>query len=149
MEYMKPVIRPAESRDIDSIAEIEQKSFRIPWSKQMIEDEFFNPNAHYFVAEVRGKIVGYTGFWKILDEGHITNVAVHPDYRGLGYGRELIAVMVENAKELDITAMTLEVRVSNSVAISLYESFGFVSAGIRKKYYADNDEDAIIMWLKL
>lgn len=149
MGYMKPVIRPAENRDIDSIVEIEQKSFRIPWSKQMIEDEFFNPNAHYLVAEVMGKIVGYAGFWKILDEGHITNVAVHPDYRGSGYGRELIAVMVDKAKELDITKMTLEVRVSNNVAISLYKSFGFVSAGIRKKYYADNDEDAMIMWLKL
>jgi ribosomal-protein-alanine N-acetyltransferase len=115
----------------------------------MFEDELYNLNAHYLVAEVAGRIVGYIGFWKIIDEGHITNIAVHPDFRGLGYGRELIAAMILKAKEMELIAITLEVRKSNKAAISLYESFGFVSSGIRKKYYSDNNEDALIMWLKL
>lgn len=149
MEYSKPVIRPMESKDLDGIVEVEQKCFSIPWSRLMFEDELYNPNAHYLVAEVSGKIVGYIGFWKIIDEGHITNIAVHPDFRGLGYGRELISAMMQKAKEMDLKAITLEVRISNESAISLYESFGFVSSGIRKKYYSDNNEDALIMWLKL
>ncbi|MGI6623204.1 MAG: ribosomal protein S18-alanine N-acetyltransferase [Clostridiaceae bacterium] len=149
MEYIKPVIRPMENKDLNDIVEVEQKCFRIPWSKSMFEDELYNLNAHYLVAEVAGRIVGYIGFWKIIDEGHITNIAVHPDFRGLGYGRELIAAMILKAKEMELIAITLEVRKSNKAAISLYESFGFVSSGIRKKYYSDNNEDALIMWLKL
>ena len=89
MEYIKPVIRPMENKDLNDIVEVEQKCFRIPWSKSMFEDELYNLNAHYLVAEVAGRIVGYIGFWKIIDEGHITNIAVHPDFRGLGYGRDL------------------------------------------------------------
>lgn len=149
MEYIKPVIRNMESRDLDSIVEIEQKSFSIPWSRLMFEDELFNPNARYLVTEAEGKVVGYIGFWKILDEGQITNIAIHPDFRGLGYGRALITAMIEKAQEMEIHAITLEVRKSNMVAISLYESFGFKTAGIRKNYYSDNNEDALIMWLKL
>ena len=115
----------------------------------MFEDELINSNAYYYVIEVDKRIVGYVGFWKIIDEAHITNVAIHNDYRRLGYGRALINALLNKAKELEIIAVTLEVRVSNLAAISLYERFGFVSSGVRRGYYSDNNEDALIMWLKL
>ncbi len=149
MKYIEPIIRTMEERDLEGILEVENKSFRTPWSKTMFEDELYNLNAHYLVVENMGKIVGYIGFWKIIDEGHITNIAVHPDFRKLGYGKALISALIKKAKDMEIIAITLEVRRSNHVAISLYESFGFVSSGVRKQYYSDNNEDAIIMWLRL
>ena len=90
-----------------------------------VQDELYNLNAYYYVIKVNGKIVGYVGFWKIIDEAHITNVAIHSDYRRSGYGRALINALLNKARELGIIAATLEVRVSNLAAISLYESFGF------------------------
>jgi ribosomal-protein-alanine N-acetyltransferase len=133
--------------DLDSIMELEHKSFSVPWTRGMFEDELYNPSAYYLVLEISGKVCGYAGFWKILDEGHITNVAVHPDFRRSGYGRLLISSLIANAKEYGITALTLEVRVGNIPAISLYESFGFRTSGRRRHYYPDNKEDAFIMWL--
>lgn len=149
MSFVKPLIRLMETRDLDEILEVEMSCFKTPWTRHMFEDELYNSNAYYFVVNVNEKIVGYVGFWKIIDEAHITNVAIHKDYRRLGYGRALITAMLNKAKELEIIAITLEVRVSNLDAISLYESFGFVSSGVRRGYYSDNNEDALIMWLKL
>ncbi len=145
----KPLIRLMNTKDLDEILEVENSCFKNPWTLGMFEEELYNLNAHYFVIVVDGKVVGYVGFWKIIDEAHITNVAIHNDYRGLGYGRALINALLNKAKELEIIAVTLEVRVSNSAAISLYESFGFVSSGVRYGYYSDNNEDALIMWLRL
>lgn len=149
MKFIDPIIRTMEGKDLDGILEVENKCFATPWSKMMFEDELFNLNAHYLVIETMGKIAGYIGFWKIIDEGHITNIAVHPDFRRLGYGKALISAMIQKANDMEIIAITLEVRRSNNIAISLYESFGFVSSGVRKQYYSDNNEDAIIMWLRL
>ena len=126
---------------------MENRCFSIPWTRGMFENELFNPNAFYAVLEVSGKICGYAGIWKILNEGHITNIAVHPDCRRLGYGKLLIKTLIDYAEKNDITSLTLEVRASNKPAISLYESFGFKSSGRRKRYYSDNNEDALIMWL--
>jgi len=138
-----------EHRDLDEILEVEKSCFRSPWTRHMFEDELYNSNAYYYVIDVDGKIAGYAGFWKIIDEAHITNIAVHRDYRRRGYGKALVKTLLDKAKELEIIAVTLEVRVSNTAAISLYESFGFVSSGVRRGYYSDNNEDALIMWLKL
>ncbi|HHU90162.1 MAG TPA: ribosomal protein S18-alanine N-acetyltransferase [Clostridiaceae bacterium] len=138
-----------ELEDLDEVLEVEKSCFKIPWTRLMFEDELINSNAYYYVIEVDKRIVGYVGFWKIIDEAHITNVAIHNDYRRLGYGRALINALLNKAKELEIIAVTLEVRVSNLAAISLYERFGFVSSGVRRGYYSDNNEDALIMWLKL
>lgn len=149
MSFVKPLIRLMETRDLDEILEVEMSCFKTPWTRHMFVDELYNSNAYYFVVNVNEKIVGYVGFWKIIDEAHITNVAIHEDYRRLGYGRALITAMLNKVKELKIIAITLEVRVSNLDAISLYESFGFVSSGVRRGYYSDNNEDALIMWLKL
>lgn len=149
MKSKELVIRSMEDKDLDGVHQVEESCFSSPWTRYMFEDELYNLNAHYLVIKIDSKIIGYVGFWKILDEGHITNVAIHPDYRKLGYGKALIAALIQKAREPDIIALTLEVRVSNAPAIALYESFGFVISGCRKKYYQDNNEDALIMWLRL
>ena len=95
------------------------------------------------------KIVGYVGVWFVVDEGHITNVAVHSDYRGKKIGDKLVKEMVKLCEESKLVAMTLEVRSSNTVAQNLYRKYGFKMGGIRKEYYSDNKEDAIIMWNQL
>ena len=91
-------------------------------------------------------MVGYIGVWKIVDEGHITNVAVSPDYRRMQIGSALLKNMLEITAEEGIVRHTLEVRTGNEAAIGLYEKFGFETAGVRKGYYEDNGEDALIMW---
>jgi len=95
-----------------------------------------------------GLLIGYAGLWAIEDEGHITNVAVHPDYRRMHLGSILVDMLIAQTRLEGLKRFTLEVRVSNQAAIALYEKFGFVSAGIRKGYYEDNNEDAMIMWLE-
>ena len=105
-----------------------------------------NPRAFYIVAELDEKVVGYAGLWWIGDEGHITNVAVRPGYRHRHIGNGIIQVMIDFTTQEGIMHHTLEVRRSNLPAISLYEKFGFVVEGVRKEYYANNKEDALIMW---
>jgi len=144
----KIVIEKMKSDDIANVVEVENNSFDIPWSKESFENELKNKLAMYLVAKVEGKAVGYVGVWKIFDEGHITNVAVHPDYRGQGIGKSLISELLYLCENEGINSLTLEVRKSNIVAQNLYKRFGFVEEGIRKGYYSDNNEDAIIMWYK-
>jgi len=139
------VIEEMTSSDIDGIYEVEVSSFSKPWSKKSFEKELTNSVATYLVAKIDSKLIGYIGVWQVLDEGHITNVAVHKDYRGKKIGDKLVRDMVMLCKEKGIIAMTLEVRVSNVVAQNLYKKYGFKSVGIRKGYYEDK-EDAMIMW---
>lgn len=132
---------------IDDIAVIENLCFKIPWSRQSIEEEITgNKLAFYLCARADGRIAGYAGMWHICDEGHITNIAVHPEYRKIGIGSMLLQRLVSHARSIGISSMTLEVRKSNIPAQKLYRKFGFVDAGVRKGYYADNNEDALIMW---
>lgn len=95
------------------------------------------------------KVIGYGGLWHIMEEGHITNIAIDPAHRNKGYGKFLMKAIMAESSRLGIDYMTLEVRVSNLPAIKLYESLGFISSGIRPKYYSDNQEDANIMWVDL
>lgn len=135
---------------IDDIMIVENLSFRIPWSRQSITDEFLhNDNAVYYCAVADGKAVGYAGMWLVLDEGHITNIAVHPEFRRCGIGSALMDALLAEAEKPGLAALTLEVRESNDSARSLYRKFGFEDGGMRKAYYADNNEDAIIMWKRL
>lgn len=143
----KLIIRIADSGDIDRIAELEEICFSDPWTRESVRQEIEeNPLALYIVAEAEEKVVGYAGIWWIVDEGHITNVAVDPQYRGKHIGEAIIATMLDVARKEGIDRFTLEVRVSNEPAKNLYRKFGFVEAGVRPKYYKDN-EDALIMWL--
>ena len=143
------IIRGMLSEDIDQIMKIERICFSLPWSKASFVNELKNELAYYQVAEESGKIAAYMGMWKIIDECHITNVAVLPEYRNKGIAGMLINKMIEICRCSEISAMTLEVRVSNEPAINLYKKYGFFAVGKRPKYYVKPVEDALIMWKKL
>jgi len=144
---MDLIVRQAEERDVKPMAEMDHLCFAAPWSEESFGKEIMeNRLAFYIVAEIDGRMVGYAGLWCIADEGHITNVAVHPDFRRRGIGEALVSVLLQHTAENGILSHTLEVRASNAPAISLYKKFGFEPAGFRKNYYEDNGEDAIIMW---
>ncbi|HEY8423000.1 MAG TPA: ribosomal protein S18-alanine N-acetyltransferase [Thermoclostridium sp.] len=140
------VIRQMRIEDIENVLNIEKKSFTSPWSKLMFFDELQNPRAHYIVAEISGAIVAYAGLWIIMDEGHITNIAVDPAYRRMKIGSRLMEEIIHLARKNNIRGLTLEVRESNTAAISMYKNFGFKIEGLRKNYYSDTHENAYIMW---
>lgn len=132
---------------LNQVLEIEEVSYPAPWSYYAFAYELLQNNlAHYIVALSGNKVVGYCGMWLILDEAHITNVAVHPDSRQKSIGESLMLEMIRLALKNGSTRMTLEVRPTNTAARRLYEKLGFVENGRRKRYYTDNNEDAIIMW---
>lgn len=143
-------VRPMQESDLEKIIEIEQASFSSPWSPTAFISELRdNEYARYFCLEHEGEIIGYMGLWFILEEGHITNVAIAPGFRGKRRGEVLMrSVILMMAKE-GMERMTLEVRASNMPAQRLYGRLGFIKAGVRKGYYSDNREDAFIMWLEL
>jgi len=133
--------------DVPEVAEIENLSFSTPWSEEAFKNEVLsNLSAKYVVAKIDGKVVGYGGMWIIVDEGHITNIAVHPEYRGMGVGNKIVDSIIILGRREGASAFTLEVRRTNIIALKLYRKYGFEPVGIRPKYYGDNGEDAIIMW---
>ena len=134
--------------DVDAVHEIEVASFRTPWSKEsFLHDVEENQCARYLVVREDGRAIAYAGVWFILDEGHITNIAVHPDRRGMGYGEMVTRAMIQLAADSGMNWMTLEVRRSNAAAQALYHKLGFIDVGYRKRYY-ENSEDALIMALE-
>lgn len=142
--------RRMELRDIDQIVKIENESFTTPWSKESFENELMkNQFAHYTVLEDEKEVFGYCGVWIIVDEAHITNIALLPKYRGLKLGESLLRKVMDSAREKGAKTMTLEVRVTNDIAQSLYRKLGFQNGGLRKNYYTDNQEDALVMWVNL
>jgi ribosomal-protein-alanine N-acetyltransferase len=124
---------------------LEGECFSDPWTKAMFESEVGSPFTVYFVALAGDEVAGYAGMWKILDEGHITNIAVSPRYRRKGLGSLLLNKLIEIAEENKIKVLMLEVRKSNEAAIGLYVKKGFEQVGLRRNYYADNNEDAVLM----
>lgn len=140
-------LEPMTLKDLDRVLQIESRSYQHPWSRRAFVSEVTdNDYAYYYVARLGDVIVGYVGMWIILEEAHITNIAVDPDYRRLGIGRYMLETMFDRAREHGATRMTLEVRVSNVTAQNLYKKLGFAERGIRKGYYTDTHEDAIVMW---
>lgn len=143
-------IIPMREEHLGGVLEIERQSFPTPWSKQAFLGELRdNELAHYYVCLQGDKVTGYAGMWIIFDEAHVTNIAVHPDYRGRKIGKALLLNLMEQALRLGAERITLEVRPSNKVAQELYRKLGFRPVGIRKGYYTDTNEDAIIMWRNL
>ena len=142
------LFRDANEGDVEAIALIEALSFKTPWTQEMVLSEMKEPISHFTVAEQGGVVIGYFGYLHILDELHILNVAVAPDFRGRGIGKRLLDRLVEEARALSVRAVTLEVRESNHTAIRLYERTGFALAGVRPHYYTDK-ENALIYWLEL
>lgn len=141
------VIDEMKLDDIDAVQEVERASFPIPWPANAFRHELTqNKNAHYIIAKEGDHIVGYAGLWLSLDEAHITTFAVLPDYRRRKIGERMLLSLFDRAEKLGAEWLTLEVRASNLPAQRLYEKYGFRPAGIRRRYYSDNNEDAIIMW---
>lgn len=143
-------VRKMTPDDIDGVMAIEASAYGDHhWSKDSFLSEVTNELAHYYVLYAQdGTLAGYAGCWHILEEAHITTVAVHPDYRKRKFGQVLLSQIINNCYRDKIKYITLEVRVSNTPAINLYTKYGFSSFGTRKKYYQDNNEDALIMWTK-
>lgn len=130
---------------MDDMCKIENECFDDPWNRGAFESELENDSSHWFVAICEGEIAGYIGFYSAADEADISNVAVKKSMRRRGIGAALMEYALSYADENGVCFMGLEVRVSNVSAIALYERFGFEKAGIRKRYYRNNGEDAIIM----
>lgn len=132
---------------LDGVMIVENLSFKIPWSRNSFMEELTtNHMAMYFVAISADRVVGYGGLWKVFDEGHITNIAVHPEFRRCGVGSRIMDKLLEMCDDSGIRSLTLEVRKSNLAAQRLYEKYGFKAEGVRKGYYSDTGEDALIMW---
>ena len=147
---MRYEIVPMDRSHLESIAALERQCFSAPWSIPMLEEELFNPQASFLVAEgENGQVLGYAGLQVVLDEGYILNVAVRPDCRRQGVAGQLLQVFLDFAKGNQLAFLTLEVRASNYPAIALYGSRGFRGVGRRKNYYEHPREDAVIMTLDL
>ena len=133
--------------DIDGVQVVERSSFPVPWPANAFRHELTqNKNARYVVAREAGAIVGYAGLWLMVDEAHITTFAVLPEHRRRRIGERMLQRLFDVADEVGAEWLTLEVRVSNLGAQRLYEKYGFRRAGVRRRYYSDNNEDALIMW---
>ncbi len=132
--------------DLETVHEIERRSFRTPWPAHAYRTELeTNRLAHYLVARVDGRVVGYGGVWLMVDEAHITTFAVDPAWRRRRIGERLLLALLELALEHHARVATLEVRLSNLAARRLYEKYGFRPVGLRPRYYSDDNEDALIM----
>jgi [ribosomal protein S18]-alanine N-acetyltransferase len=144
-----PPIRIARMRleDIEHVSRIERKCYALPWSSSAYVTELGNPKAYYTVAKtLDGVIVGYGGMWTIMDEAHLTTIAVDPEWRGMRIGERLLLDMLEHGMSRGATRSTLEVREHNRAAHGLYLKWGFIDVAVRRNYYSDNGENAVIMW---
>ncbi len=138
---------PLREDRIPGILEIERQVNSAPWSERSFRNELDHPQGIFFTALLEGQVVGYGGAWLVIDEAHITTVAVHPEHQRQGIGARLMAELLERSKVHGMTCSTLEVRAGNEAAISLYRRLGYVEAARRRAYYPDNREDAVVMWL--
>lgn len=143
---MEATIHNLSVEDLDEIMEIEHLSFATPWSRLAFIHEIEFENSIFKVIKLDGRLAGYGGFWHFLDEAHISNVAIHPEYRRRGLGRKLLAHLLQVAVARGATKAMLEVRPSNEAARKLYGSFGFEAVAIKRNYYGDEGEDALLMW---
>jgi ribosomal-protein-alanine N-acetyltransferase len=134
-------------RHVRAVVAIEKGIFPRPWSTGLYLSELAQPETRaYFVALVEGRVIGYTGCMIVAGEGHITTVGVAPAWQHRGVGTRLLHALATEARARGVQALTLEVRMSNHGAQSLYRAFGFVPAGVRKNYYAEVNEDGLVMW---
>jgi len=145
------LIEPMKAADLDAVMEIERLSFKSPWSRQVFLEEIARDFAHVDVVRdaVTGAIVAFGNYWLVADEVHILNIATHPQARRSGHASRMLAHMIDFARREICRYVTLEVRRSNAVAIRLYRRFAFRAVGVRPNYYAEDQEDAIVMLLDL
>ncbi|MDQ6823261.1 MAG: ribosomal protein S18-alanine N-acetyltransferase [Candidatus Eremiobacteraeota bacterium] len=145
--FPSPHITPMAGEDVRDVARIETQSFSTTWPANAFYDELHkNTLAHYFVGRVDDAIIVYGGIWVILEDSHVTTIAVDPAFRGRGYGEVMLLHLLDEAIARGASWMTLEVRESNAVAQRLYRKYGFTTVSTRKGYYSDNGENALVMW---
>jgi len=143
---MKIFIRKMTLEDVPFVVELDQKSFSLPWPERSFRFELTdNPASRCWVANLDGKVVGMIVVWLIVDEAHIATIATHPDFRRQGVAKRLLAHALRNMIDEGARSSFLEVRESNTPAQEMYRKFGYVEMGRRRRYYKDNDEDAILM----
>lgn len=139
------LIRRMTLSDVDPVHDIELSTFAKPWTRaDFVKEMTANACARYLVAEKDGAVIGFAGAWMVLDEAHITNIAILEKERGQGYGKQLTQALLQYAANLGVCYVTLEVRRSNERAQRMYKALGFEYVGVRKKYYTDNGEDAFL-----
>ena len=139
-------IAPMTPDDLDEVLVIERHSFPSAWSRGSYERELRNRTSCYLTARHEGRLVGYIGMWVIVDEAHITTLAVHPGCRRRGLGAHLLGLLIQRARGRGAAKVTLEVRERNIPAISMYQSFGFQQTGVLRGYYGDTGENGLVMW---
>jgi ribosomal-protein-alanine N-acetyltransferase len=142
---MTPVVRRMTAADVPAAAQIDAVSESLPWPERSFRAELEMPYSRGWVAESGGQVVGLLVVWLVVDEAHIATIAVHPDFRRRGIGRQLLKAALEAAAAEGAKSGLLEVRAGNLAAQELYKGFGFVEVGRRPKYYKDNGEDAVLM----
>ena len=141
------IIRQMRLEDIEYVSRLERRCYTLPWSSSAYVTEVGNSNAYYTVATLPDStIVGYCGMWVIMDELHMTTIAVDPTVRGLKIGERLLLDLIQEGIRRGAERATLEVRERNAIAHNLYVKYGFEDVAVRKNYYSDNGENAIIMW---
>ncbi|MFS8640690.1 MAG: ribosomal protein S18-alanine N-acetyltransferase [Symbiobacteriaceae bacterium] len=141
-------IHPMTPADLDQVMEIERLSYLTPWSREAFASELLQRYTVYLVARAGDRVVGFAGMHVLYELAHVTNIAVHPEFRGQGIGERLMRELIRIARRRGAVRMTLEVRVGNAPARALYRKLGFVTepGAVRRGYYTDTGEDAIIMW---
>jgi ribosomal-protein-alanine N-acetyltransferase len=145
------LIEPMKAADLDTVMEIERVSFRSPWSRQVFLEELTRDWAHVDIVRdaATGAVVGFANYWLVADEVHVLNLATHPQARRAGHASRMMAHMIDFARRELCRYVTLEVRRSNAAALRLYRRFAFRAIGVRPNYYAEDQEDAIVMLLDL
>jgi ribosomal-protein-alanine N-acetyltransferase len=138
---------PLQESYIPAILEIEKTSNTAPWSEKSFKNELGHKHGIFLVGLNMGEVVAYGGVWLVIDEAHVTTIAVAPQLRRQGIGQRLMIELLDRAKAQGMVCSTLEVRASNLGAIAMYEKFGYSITATRKGYYPDNREDAVVMWL--
>ena len=138
---------PLQESHIPAILEIEKVCNTAPWSERSFRNELNHSHGIFLVGILQGNVVAYGGVWLVVDEAHVTTIAVAPDQRRQGIGERLMVELLEKAKTAGMVCSTLEVRAGNDPAIKMYEKFGYAVTAARKGYYPDNKEDAVVMWL--
>ncbi len=139
------ILRPMIAEDLEQVVEIEKASMPSPWSKELFEEELKRDRARYFVGEIDGQVAGYMGYWEAPEEAHIINLAIAPRFRQKGLGFQMMEYCLRFAYNQGARLATLEVRESNEAAQKLYEKMNFRIVAVRKKYYSDNEENAVVM----
>ena len=143
---MELIIKPLTEENVDAVCVLEEEAFSMPWHRESFLEMIMNKDACYLVGISEREVVASCGLRNIVGDGEITNVVTKASMRGKGIGKRMLLKLMEEGGKMGVEAYTLEVRKSNMAAIHLYESLGFVTEGVRKNFYEDPTEDALIMW---